>query len=205
MRLILALLLMVAPAWAEDEAGVFDYYVLSLSWSPSWCVREGEARGNPQCDLPLGFVLHGLWPQYERGWPQDCLTSARNPSRSQTAAMADIMGSGGSAWYQWQKHGRCSGLSATDYFDTARAAFDSIERPSILRQVEEVLSLSPLVIEEAFVEANPDLAPDMITVTCRDRLFHEARICLTRDLEPRICGRDVIRDCTRTVDFLPVR
>ena len=34
-----------------------------------------------------------------------------------------------------------------------------------------------------------------VTVTCKDGHIQELRICLTRDLGPRPCGRDVARDC----------
>ena len=103
-----------APAVAQDRAGEFDYYVLALSWSPSWCATQGRGRDEPQCEprRRTGFVVHGLWPQYERGWPDHCATDERDPSRRESQAMADVMGSGGLAWYQWQKHGRCSGLVA---------------------------------------------------------------------------------------------
>ena len=98
MRLLMAILLMTGLARAEGEApGDFDYYVLSLSWSPNWCALEGDARGSPQCARGAGFgwVLHGLWPQYDRGWPSYCRTARRDPTRAQTAAMADIMGAPG--------------------------------------------------------------------------------------------------------------
>ncbi len=126
MRWLLLWLIAAGSAVAEGErAGEFDYYVLSLSWSPTWCALEGDRRGSPQCDADsdFGWVLHGLWPQYENGWPSYCRTGHRNPSRAETAAMADIMGSGGSAWHQWNKHGRCSGLSPDDYFALAREAY----------------------------------------------------------------------------------
>lgn len=205
MRLILAFLMMVLPAKAQDVAGEFDYYVMALSWSPSWCALEGDARGAEQCERSVGFILHGLWPQYENGWPDWCRTVERDPSRRETGDMADLMGSGGSAWHQWQKHGRCSGLSSQDYFALAREAYARVERPSILRQVEETLRLDPAVIEAAFLEANPGLEADGVTVTCRDRRIQEVRICLTRDLEPRLCGQDVRRDCSATASFPPMR
>jgi len=209
MRWFLVFLMLALPVSSQhreqDQAGEFDYYVLSLSWSPSWCAATGDAQGSPQCDRALGFVLHGLWPQYETGWPDYCRTSNGDPSRRQTGAMADIMGTGGSAWHQWQKHGRCSGLRATDYFALSREAYESIERPDILRQVRETLRLDPSVIEAAFLEANDDLEADGVTVTCQDGRIQEVRICLTRDLEPRRCGRDVIRDCSRTASLPPVR
>ncbi|WP_316013518.1 ribonuclease T2 [Roseobacter sp. HKCCA0434] len=203
MRWLIGAMLWAGAAMAQDRAGEFDYYVLALSWSPTWCAGEGQ--GAEQCERELGFVLHGLWPQYEYGWPDYCRTEARDPSRRETGAMADIMGSDGSAWHQWQKHGRCSGLSSEGYFALAREAFERIERPAILRQVEEAVRLSPSVVEEAFLEANPELEPDGVTITCRDRRIQEARICLTRELEPRLCGRDVRRDCTGTAELLPIR
>jgi ribonuclease T2 len=193
--LLSAALLFGRPAWAEDEAGAFDYYVLSLSWSPSFCAIEGEARGNPQCDRPLGWVLHGLWPQYERGWPSNCRTPERNPSRAETAAMADIMGTAGLAWHQWNKHGRCSGLSSKDYFALSRLAYEQVNRPQILRDLERSVTLPTTLIEEAFLKENPDWSADMLTITCKEGRIQEARLCLTRALEPRVCGADVIRDC----------
>ncbi|SOH94233.1 ribonuclease T2 [Monaibacterium marinum] len=205
MRWFLALLMLALPARADGDAGVFDYYVLSLSWSPSWCAATGDAQGSEQCDRSLGFVLHGLWPQYESGWPEYCGTSHRDPSRRQTGQMADIMGTGGAAWHQWQKHGRCSGLSATDFFALSREGYERVERPAILRRVQETLRLDPSVIEAAFLEVNEDMEADGVTVTCRDSRIQEVRICLTRDLEPRRCGRDVIRDCSYTASLPPVR
>ncbi|MEM8789200.1 MAG: ribonuclease T2 [Pseudomonadota bacterium] len=209
LRWIIALLLSAGVARAEGEpAGAFDYYVLALSWSPGWCAAEGDARRAEVCEpgAARGFVLHGLWPQYETGWPSYCRTGARDPSRRQTAAMVDIMGSDGLAWHQWKKHGRCSGLSAAAYFEHARAAFAAIERPDVLRAIPRPLAVAPAVVEAAILEANPDLVADGVTVTCRDGRLREVRICLTRDLAPRVCGADVRRDCgADTVEVLPLR
>ncbi len=203
-RTVIALALLVGvllggPSRAEGErAGDFDYWVLSLSWSPTWCALDGRDRGSPQCDRPLGFVLHGLWPQYERGWPSYCRTIQRDPTRAETAAMADIMGDPGSAWHQWRKHGRCSGLAARDYYALSRVAFASVAPPPQLPLLDAPVRLPARVVEDAFLAANPGLARDMVTITCRAGRIQEARICLTRDLTPRRCGEDVIRDCGLT-------
>lgn len=201
MRWLPALLLAAAPAFAGgDRAGEFDYYVLSLTWSPGWCAREGDARGADQCHPrhDHAFTLHGLWPQHESGWPSHCATTARDPSRRETAAMADIMGSPGLAWHQWQKHGRCSGLPAAAYLDLSRRAYEGIRIPEVFRSLSRDLRLPAAVVEEAFLEANPGLEPGMITITCAEGRIQEARICLTRDLTPRPCGADVARDCRMT-------
>ena len=208
MRALLVAMLWPLSALAEDRAGDFDYYVLSLSWSPSWCAMEGDARASPQCDPERGFgwVLHGLWPHYERGWPSYCRSAARNPTRAETAAMADISGTPGLAWHAWNKHGRCSGLSAAGYFAAARKAYDAIVRPDVLRRLDRTVTLPASVIEAAFLEANPELRSDMITITCKAGRIEEARICLTRNLQPRTCGADIVRDCQmKDALFAPVR
>ena|SRR6056297_47162 len=209
MRWLIALLLAAPPALAEGErAGDFDYYVLSLSWSPNWCALEGDARGSEQCEdrHAHGWILHGLWPQYTEGWPSFCRTPERDPDRSETAAMADIMGTAGLAWHQWKKHGRCTGLPPEDYFALARRAYGDVNRPEVLRRLDRAVRLPATVIEEAFLEANPDWSPDMVTITCKAGRIQEARVCLTQDLAPRDCGPDVVRDCTMRDALLdPVR
>ncbi|MBC9246441.1 ribonuclease T2 [Paracoccus sp. 11-3] len=200
-RILTALALAATPnfAAADDVAGQFDYYVLSLSWSPTWCANTGDDRNADQCrrGRNIDFVVHGLWPQYERGWPQNCRTPERDPSRRESQAMSDIMGSGGLAWYQWQKHGRCTGLSAANYYATTREAADSIVIPDVFDDLNRDVTLPPTVVEDAFVEANPTLTRDGITVTCQGEALQEVRICLTRDMEPRDCAPDIKRDCSR--------
>jgi len=205
---ILALIALVTPPVnAKGElAGEFDYFVVSLSWSPNWCVLEGDARRSPQCDADHGWILHGLWPQFHRGYPSFCRTVKRPPSRSMTAGMADIMGTGGLAWHQWNKHGSCTGLSASAYFALSRKAYALINRPAIFRKLDRTVKLPASVVEEAFMKANPVMERDGITITCRDGHIQEVRICLSQDLTPVPCGQDVVRDCTmKDAIFTPLR
>lgn len=207
-RLFALLCLLAAPLSAQDRAGDFDYYVMSLSWSANWCALEGDDRNSPQCDpdANFGWILHGLWPQYERGYPANCSTAIRPPSRSDTSAMADIMGTSGLAWHQWRKHGVCSGLSSDDYYALSRQAYGKITRPEVFRELARQVTLPASLVEDAFIAENPDLEADQITITCKSGYIQEARICLTRDLEFRDCGRDVVRDCTMTnAQFDPMR
>ena len=205
----LAVILPAAPVPAGDErAGAFDYYVLSLSWSPNWCALAGNARGSEQCgnDRDLGWTLHGLWPQFSRGYPSFCTTARRAPTRAMTTGMADIMGTSGLAWYQWKKHGTCTGLSASDYFALSRRAYELVRRPEVFRRLERAVKLPAAVVEDAFLQANPGWRPDMLTITCKDGHIQEARLCLSRDLEPVPCGRDVVRDCRmKDALFVPIR
>ncbi|MGB0505982.1 MAG: ribonuclease T2 family protein [Pikeienuella sp.] len=199
MTLALSLILCVGllggqAVWAKGEKpGVFDYYVAAFSWSPSWCARVGDDRGVDQCDdrHDYGFILHGLWPQNERGWPSYCPTDLDAPTASVLEGMVDIMGSTGLARHEWKKHGVCSGMSVDGYFEHSRRAYELINLPRAMRD----LKISPATVERAIIDANPTLEPDGVTVTCRDGYIAEVRICLTRDLEPRACAPDARRDC----------
>ena len=196
-----ASMLTSSVAWADD----FDYYVMALSWTPSFCELEGDAKNSDQCDPrhDFGWTLHGLWPQYHQGWPSYCNTLERQPSRQMTNSMTDIMGTSGLAWHQWKKHGTCSGLSARDYFDLSRTAYTSVTRPAVFKKLDKTVQLPASVIEDAFLKANPELDKDMVTVTCRNRHIQEVRICLSKSLDPVPCGRDVIKDCSMTNAILP--
>ncbi|MEX2520897.1 MAG: ribonuclease T2, partial [Paracoccaceae bacterium] len=190
LRFFLCLFISAMAAKAEDRAGDFDHYVLSLSWNAAWCAREGDGREAPQCDArhDYDFTLHGLWPQGETDWPEYCRTAERDPTRRESDAMTPVMGSGGLAWHQWKKHGRCSGLSGVEYYDLSRRAYAEIRRPGIFRRLPPGIRLDPKVVEQAFLEANPALSADGVTVTCRDGYLQEVRICLTKELAPRACA-----------------
>jgi len=209
MRWLFVWITLASVALADGEkAGEFDYYVMSLSWSPNWCAQKGDARNSDQCDArhDHGWILHGLWPQYHRGFPSLCRTTQRPPTRGMTDDMADIMGTSGLAWYQWNKHGTCSGLSASAYYALSRQAYESITRPPVFRQLDRAVRLPASVVEEAFLDANPELDRDMITITCKNNHVQEARLCLSKSLKPVPCGQDVVRDCTsQNALFTPVR
>ncbi len=200
MRWLMALGLSLVATLSQadgERSGEFDYYVLALSWSPTWCALEGDARGAEQCTdgAGYGWILHGLWPQYHQGWPAHCPSIERNPTRAMTRDMADIMGSSGLAWYQWKKHGTCSGLSAPDYYALAREAYISVTRPEVFRKLNQPVKLPASVVEAAFLKANPEWEADMLTITCREGRIQEARLCMSKSLKPVPCGSGVIRDC----------
>ncbi|MCC5982960.1 MAG: ribonuclease T [Rhodobacteraceae bacterium] len=188
---------------ARDAAGTFDYYVLAISWVPAWCAREGDDRNAPTCapGAGVGWGVHGLWPQHDDGtWPEFCPTPHRNPSRAQTAAESDLFGSGGSAWHQWNKHGRCTGLSAGDYYALTRHARDRFDLPAL----DDQPRMATASLHGAIRAANPDLAADSFVLTCRQGALDELRLCLTRDLTPRPCdARLAARACDRRSLRLP--
>lgn len=183
------LALTIGAARTEGEApGDFDFYVLSLSWSPNYCATDDDPD-RKQCDLaPAGFVLHGLWPQYEEGYPEYCASSAsRWLKRSTLTAISDLMPSGGLARYQWDKHGLCSGLAEEDYFALMRQAFERVAIPAELKTISRDGKTTPEAIEAAFINANPGLSAVGIAATCNRGGLKEVRICLGKDLSLRTC------------------
>jgi ribonuclease T2 len=186
------------PAAAQDRPGDFDFYVLSLSWSPAYCALEGDAEGSEQCsdDAGHGFVVHGLWPQYEEGYPEFCGDADESDlPAALTRSMLDVMPDGGLIAYQWVKHGSCTGLSPEDYFAETRAAFERIGIPETNEFGSRDGSVSAEAIEEAFITENPGLGEDGIAVSCKQGLLAEVRICLTRKLEFRACEEVDARGC----------
>jgi ribonuclease T2 len=216
---IAALLLSVAaifalPAAAQraergGTAGEFDFYVLALSWSSGFCEVEGDQKNREQCvrGSGLGFTVHGLWPQNERGYPSDCGPSGRTPSRAAMDIARDVIPSEGLARHQWRKHGTCSGSSPTDYFRDTKAARDKVTIPAEFAKPERESRWNPVDIERAFIAVNPGLRGDMMAVSCRRGVLDEVRICLSKDLRGfQSCGEVDRGGCrTREIVAPPVR
>src|SRR5437762_4441233 len=144
----------------QNEPGQFDFYVLALSWSPSFCEASGE-RGTPpppQCAArPYSFVVHGLWPQYEKGFPEFCQQPAPRLDRNIVSSMLDLMPAPRLIFHEWDKHGVCSGLPARGYFETIRKARAGVKIPPEYLEPKAALTVSPDEVEDAFVKANPEI------------------------------------------------
>ena len=206
---------LAGPARAQDmrqsTPGEFDFYVLSLSWSPSFC-EEAAERGNGrrsqvQCaGRPYSFVVHGLWPQYENGFPEYCQRPAPRLNRSIVSSMLDLMPAPGLIFNEWDKHGTCSGLSERSYFETIRKARAAVKIPSEYLELSQARTVAPGEIEDAFIKANPGLNSSAISVTCNRTRLSEVRICLSKDLQFRSCEELDRRACRRDqVTMPPVR
>jgi ribonuclease T2 len=196
-----------SPAGARGEPGDFDYYVLALSWSPSYCETASGRSSDTQCNSGKGyaFVLHGLWPQYWRGWPQDCQTKDRPwVPRPLIDRMLDIMPSSGLVIHEYKKHGTCSGLAPEPYFELARTLFNSIRMPERFASPSQTLQLSPDEIKGEFLKSNPHLKPSMLQAVCESGTFKELRVCFSKDRQPLECGEDAgSRVCTAGPQRLP--
>ncbi len=173
------------------RAADFDFYVLSLSWSPSWCATNRNSSNSRQCDPRenFGFIVHGLWPQNEHGYPQYCPTrlSDRVPSQLGKRYL-DIIPSMGLIGHEWRKHGTCSGLDQTGYFAKVREAYELVQIPPVLETLAKGVSASPDAVEKAFIAANKGLPRDAIAVTCSGKMIEEVRICFDKSLNFRACA-----------------
>lgn len=194
----------------KGQAGQFDFYVLALSWSPGFCATPAGQRDDLQCgpQRHFAFVLHGLWPQYEKsGWPQNCTTGA--PDGAVVKTMLDIMPSTRLVQHEWEKHGTCSGLSAQDYFEEAREAFQKVKIPEAYRAPLKQITVNPEEMRRAFTAANPEFGEQGFAVMCTNngRFLQEVRACFTKDLDGRACNAQVLRDACRSeaVIMRPVR
>lgn len=198
----------VVQAQQRNEPGKFDFYVLALSWSPSFCeaARERNPERTPaqQCgERPYHFVVHGLWPQYERGFPRDCTVPAPRLNRDIVSSMLDVMPSPRLVYNQWDRHGTCSGLGAQGYFDTVRKAREATKIPPKYEQLNAPLTVTPDEVEDAFVAANPGMPRTSISVTCDSKRLSEVRICMTKDLRFRDCQEVERRACRRDKLVMP--
>jgi ribonuclease T2 len=180
----------------QDVPGQFDYYVLSLSWSPSFCETAAGHAHREQCGgRRFSFVVHGLWPQYERGAPRSCQIPPPKLERHIVTSMLDLMPARGLILHEWSQHGTCSGLQPREYFDLVRRARENVRVPEQYSNPAAPLSVSPGEVVNTFISANDGLSPKGITVDCDHRRLREVRICFTHDLQFRDCSRSAQRAC----------
>ena len=200
------------PRIVGGVPGRFDYYSMVLSWSPTFCADNPRSTGDPQCgrraDRPYAFVLHGLWPQYERGFPNSCPTPDRPFVTERTInGILDVMPSRPLVIHEYRKHGVCSGLAPDAYFDFARKLFHKVKIPARFNapQTNQMVDTSAVIGE--FVAANPGLRPDMVAVSCGGpgNRLKDVRVCFSREGEFRTCGgnENQRRMCNSPRVFVP--
>jgi len=200
MRLLPFLALLFPLLAQSQQAGKFDYYLLSMSWSPEYCYNH---RGAPECQRHLGLVVHGLWPQYKgapRG-PEECGNQAglANPN-----SMLDIMPSVGLVQHEWTTHGTCSGLSANDYFALLRNTFTHFHVPYQLQEPRRQTIIRATGLKRAIEEANPGLNDSEIVLTCTEPYLKEVELCVNKDGKPQPCAN--VRECrAHSLRIPPVR
>lgn len=180
-----------------SPTGRFDYYLLTLSWSPEYC--HGHPN-NAQCDgSHPGFVVHGLWPQFQDGhWPSQCSYA---PGLSSPSTMLDIMPDPRLISHEWATHGTCTGLTAKQYFRVVRKAYQSIKIPTALVNPVRTSRQSADEIKQLFTDANPGMTSDSIAISCHNRYLAGIEFCLSKTLHPIAC--QAVRDCNARSIIIP--
>jgi ribonuclease T2 len=184
----------------QGQPGQFDFYVLALSWSPSYCeaalTRAPGRAPDQQCSgRPYAFVVHGLWPQYERGFPSYCQVPAPRLDRAVVGGMLDLMPSPRLIFHEWDQHGTCSGLSAHGYFDTIRKARSVVKIPADYLELGKPIAVSPAEVADAFVKVNPGLSRAAMAISCDNRRLTEVRVCIGKDFSFHDCAEIARRTC----------
>lgn len=205
--------ILVGTAPAQDrrrqgEPGQFDFYVLALSWSPSYCesaqTRASNRSPDQQCNgRPFAFVVHGLWPQYERGFPSYCQIPAPRLNHAIVGRMLDLIPSPQLIFHEWDRHGTCAGLSPQAYFANVRKARSAVKIPPEYLALDTPASVTPGEVVDAFIKANPALSRQAITVSCDSKRLTEVWLCLAKDLSFRACPGIARRACRRDRIAMP--
>jgi ribonuclease T2 len=188
----------------RGEPGRFDFYLLSLSWSPSFCETANPGSNQQQCGKrPYSFVVHGLWPQFDRGFPENCQIPPPRLERGIVERMLDLMPAQGLLFPEWDTHGTCSGLGASAYFDTVRKAREAVKIPAEFASPQTALNVTPAQVVDAFVKANDGLDQTGMVIDCDRTRLREVRICLSRDLQFRDCEDLSRRSCRSAGVVMP--
>ncbi|WP_071872215.1 ribonuclease T2 family protein [Atopomonas hussainii] len=176
-----------------SSAADFDYYLLALSWSPDYCAANAQ-RDAQQCGRPYGFVLHGLWPQHERGWPSNCKGAWMD--KALMRQYAGLYPNDRLFVHEWRKHGTCSGLSPEGYLSLSQQLKQRVQIPPAFQQPQQAQRLTAAELTAAFTQSNPDMPSEAVASFCSGggRFLKELRVCFDRSANDyRACSAEVQR------------
>lgn len=189
-----------------NRTGDFDFYVLALSWSPDYCSKKG-AQDPQQCSIGkrLGFVLHGLWPQFDKGYPANC-SNERLPA-SLKERYAGLYPSEKLFDHEWSKHGTCSSLKPEGYLALSKQLKESVRIPSAYQQPSQPFRTTISELQSAFKQANTSYPENSVLPNCSGggRFLQEVFVCFTKEGRPKACSNENVSRSRRTCgqkDFL---
>lgn len=195
-KLVLALALIFScSAYADGEPGKFDYYLLTLSWSPEHCVKAKDDKQQCGIGSHYGFVVHGLWPQYKKGYPDSCSTTPAVPE-TVVNEMISIMPSEKLIQHEWEKHGTCSGKNVDGYFGLIKTTFNTIKIPETFSNPTRPIKTSADDIRKQFLAVNPNL--QMAVACTKGGYLQEVRICFDKQMQPTVCSSGVKDLCPKS-------
>lgn len=115
------------------------------------------------------------------------------PDPSLVDSLLQYFPSRGLIQHEWQEHGTCSGLSASDYFHQAEQAYKKVQTPEALRDVSREMEVSVSELEQRFAEANHAPAGS-VKLSCHAGELVNLEMCVSKDLQFRACSASV-REC----------
>ena len=189
---------------SDAVPGRFDYYLLSLSWSPAFCLdspQSAECQGSRR----YGLIVHGLLPQLDDGERIGHCNVRSQVDERVANGMLDLMPATGLIYHEWSAHGTCSGLEPGEYFAQVRRARGEFAVPAVLAEPGAPITQRTATLLEQLRAANPRFPDDSVIVTCSGQdvpRLREVRACVDRELQPRRCGADVLRAACRAPQLL---
>ncbi len=182
----------------SGTAGVFDFYLFVLSWSPEFCHSRPDAA---ECGAHAGFVVHGLWPQNKDGtYPSRCQTNQPGPTNP--SSMSDVMPQE-IVQHEWEQHGTCSGLSGDAYFALIRRVAASVKIPGELKTPGASLTTRPHDLKQQFERANRDLNDAEIAIQTRGNYLNAVEFCVSKSQNPVPLACSNVPDTTRGTFVVP--
>jgi ribonuclease T2 len=165
-------------------------YTLALSWSPEFCKTRAEDRSHAfQCSGKsgsFGLVVHGLWPESAKSWPQWCEAKNALTPADVRGAMC-LMPSERLVARQWAKHGSCMVKRPANYLKVIGILRSGLRFPDYDRVSRED-SLTAGRIRAAFADANPAWPESAIGVKLNARgWLEEIRLCYSKRFRPVRC------------------
>lgn len=181
------------------RTGPVTGYTLALSWAPEFCKPRRDDRAHAfQCSGKqgsFGLVVHGLWPEGARDWPQWC-EAPRAPTPAEVRSALCLMPSERLVARQWAKHGSCMVKRPDAYLKVIGILRSGLRLPDYDRISREE-GLTAGRIRAAFADANPDWPESAVGVKLNERgWLEEIRLCYSRRFRPAPCaaGRRGARD-----------
>jgi ribonuclease T2 len=179
------------------EPGQFDYYAMALSWAPAFCATHDDPV---ECapGKRAGFVLHGLWPQYSKGYPQSC--STERLSDADRVRYAALYPSPNMITHEWSKHGTCSGLPPAAYFALSEKLRGQLAVPPAYLRPAQPVKTTVADFAATFRAANPRLPDNAVLPFCsaNGRFLNEIHACYDKSGAAMSCGAAEVRRSQNT-------
>ncbi|MEI7639637.1 MAG: hypothetical protein WCJ37_20140 [Syntrophus sp. (in: bacteria)] len=209
-NLLIMAFILASPVYGgnapRNVSGDFDFYVLAMSWSPDFCAGQ-IGKDSEQCspERNPGFVLHGLWPQYQKGFPKSC-SSVPFPS-SLKREFPGLFPNDRLYAHEWHRHGTCSGLLPREYLALAQKLKQAVPIPTRYLHLREPLRTTTTALKKEFKVVDASQPDNGMAVFCSGsgRFLKEVFLCYNRHGKPTACSSEIMSKSARSCghnDFL---